>query len=81
MKMSPRVMFINGYDFFFYSMEEVRKHIRIEKGESIAKVWLEPTVELVYNYGFTSKEIKFIIQTIIENERFICKKWNDHFGK
>ena len=79
--MSPRVMFINGYDFFFYSMEEVRKHIHIEKGESIAKVWLEPTVELVYNYGFTSKEIKFIIQTIIENERFICKKWNDHFGK
>ena len=79
--MSPRAIFINGFDFFFYSMEEERNHIHVEKGENIAKVWLEPTIELAYNHGFTSKEIKFIILTIVENERAIKDKWNCHFGK
>lgn len=79
--MSPRAILINGFDFFFYSMEEARKHIHVEKGENVAKIWLEPTIEIAYNHGFTSREIKFIIQTIIEHERVIKDKWNNHFGK
>lgn len=79
--MSPRVILINGFDFFFYSMEEERMHIHVEKGENTAKVWLEPTLELAYNYGFTSKEMKSIIKIITENERVINDKWNSHFGK
>lgn len=31
--MSPRAILINGFDFFFYSMEETRRHIHVEKGE------------------------------------------------
>lgn len=79
--MSPRAILINGFDFFFYSMEEERKHIHVEKGENVAKIWLEPTIEIAYNHGFTSREIKFIIQTVIEHERVIKDKWNNHFGK
>ena len=79
--MSPRAILINGFDFFFYSMEEERKHIHVEKGENVAEIWLEPTIEIAYNHGFTSREIKFIIQTIIEHERVIKDKWNNHFGK
>lgn len=79
--MSPRALLINGFDFFFYSMEEERMHVHVEKGENMAKVWLEPSIEIAYNHGFSFKEIKFIIQTITNNERLITDKWNKHFGK
>ncbi len=79
--MSPRALLINGYDFFFYSLEETRRHIHIEKGDKEAKFWLEPKIELAYNYGFNTKELKIIIQTLQEYERDFNKKWNDHFNK
>ena len=78
--MSPRALWINGFDFFFYSLEEQRKHIHVERNEKYAKVWLEPHIELAYNNGFTSKEVKFILETIIEYERVINDKWDKHFG-
>ena len=43
--------------------------------------WLESNIELVYNYGFTSKEIKIITKHIEEYERTIKDKWNYHFSK
>ena len=79
--MSPRALMINGFDFFFYSMEEDRMHIHVEKGDNDAKFWLEPNIELVYNHGFTSKEIKIITKHIEEYERTIKDKWNYHFSK
>lgn len=79
--MSPRAILINGFDFFFYSMEEGRIHVHIEKGEYTAKVWLKPMIELAYNHGFSSKELKFILQIITDNERAINDRWNSHFGQ
>ncbi len=78
--MSPRAILIDGYDFFFYSREENRKHIHIEKGDNEAKIWLEPIIEVAYNHGFTTKEIGFILQTIKEYEQVINDKWNTHFS-
>ena len=78
--MSPRVLLIHGYDFFFYSKEENRKHIHVEKGDHEAKVWLEPMIEVAYNYGFSSREIKFILQIIERYEREIHERWSKHFG-
>ena len=68
------------YDFFFYSKEENRKHIHVEKGDHEAKVWLEPMIEVAYNYGFSSREIKFILQIIERYEREIHERWSKHFG-
>lgn len=79
--MSPRALIIDGFDFFFYSMEEDRMHVHVEKGENDAKFWLEPSIELAYNHGFTSKEIKVITKHIEEYERTIRDKWNYHFNK
>lgn len=56
-------------------------HIHVEKGENDAKFWVEPTVELAYNHGFTLKEIRLITQMIEEYEWTIKDKWNGHFGK
>lgn len=43
--MSPRALLIDGFDFFFYSKEEDRMHIHVEKGECDAKFWIEPSVD------------------------------------
>lgn len=48
---------------------------------SHAKFWLEPSIGLAYNYGFTSKEIKIITKHIEEYEETIRDKWNYHFGQ
>lgn len=78
--MSPRAFLIDGFDFFFYSMEERRRHVHVEKGEKNAKIWLEPNIEIAYNHGFTGKEIKYIIQIVQEHGRSINEKWEKHFG-
>lgn len=77
--MSPRALLIDGYDFFFYSMEEERLHIHVEKGEKEAKIWLEPSIEVAYNYGFSSKEIKVLLQIVKEHENDFRTKWDNHF--
>ena len=79
--MSPRAFMINGYDFFFFSLEESRMHIHVEKGENEAKFWMEPVIELASNRGFNTKELKTIKLYIEENERTIRDKWNHHFNK
>lgn len=79
--MSPRVLLIDGFDFFFYSKEETRRHIHIEKGEKNAKIWLELNVEVTYNHGFTSKEMKYVLQIVQAYGGSIDEKWNEHFGK
>lgn len=78
--MSPRVALVMDFDFFFYSREEKRFHIHIEKGEKSAKYWLEPTIELVYNHGFTGKELIFIKDWIEKNGKEIGDKWSTHFS-
>ena len=79
--MSPRVFLIDGFDFFFYSKEETRRHIHIEKGEKNAKIWLESDTEVAYNHVFTNKEIRYVLQIIQAYGRSIDEKWNEHFGK
>lgn len=78
--MSPRVALVRDFDFFFYSREEERLHVHIEKGEKSAKFWLEPSIELAHSHGFTGKELKFIKDWIEQNEQEIRDKWSTHFS-
>ena len=54
----PTILKINGYRFFFFSREELRKHIHIQCQNGEAKFWLEPQVELAKNYKLSRKELK-----------------------
>lgn len=77
----PTVFVINGFRFFFYSNENDEPvHIHIEKAEDSAKFWLNP-VELEYNYGFNSGELKQIENIIRQNSEKIILKWNEYFNK
>jgi hypothetical protein len=52
----PTVLRIDGYRFFFYSLENGEPpHVHIEAGENVAKYWLYP-VELAMSGGFRSRE-------------------------
>ena len=77
--MSPTVLRIRGYRFFFFSREETRKHIHVycEKGET--KIWLEPEIEIARNYGLHEKDINEIVAIVKNNQDEFIKSWEKHF--
>ena len=79
--MSPKLKQENGYTFKIYSNEEERMHIHIVKAEKEAKYWLEPTIELAENFGFSSKELKYIYQIVVDNGDTFKQQFAQHVGK
>ena len=79
--MSPKFKQENGYTFKIYSNEEERMHIHVVKAECEAKFWLEPTVELAENYGFSSKDINRITQTVERYADEFKQQFARHIGK
>ena len=77
----PTVLREEGFKFFFYSNDHLPVHIHIEKGDAKAKFHLEPNIELVYNQGFTQKEIKKIREIITENHKKLVNSWHNFFDK
>jgi len=77
----PTILIINGYRFYFYSNENDEPvHIHVEKAEGNAKYWLEPKIEEIYSYGFTTRQRKAIKVMIIENKNKLIQAWYEHFG-
>lgn len=77
--MSPTVFRYKGYRFFFFSREEPRLHIHVFGSDGEAKFWIQPGIELAYNYGFNQKEIGELIEIIKNHENEIREAWNNHF--
>ena len=78
--MSPTVFKIGSYRFFFFSREELRKHIHVFHPDGEAKFWLEPDIELARNYKLTEKQLNEIKKIIEENQDEIKNSWKEHFG-
>jgi len=79
----PVVFRYKGYRFFFFSNEgEPREplHIHVRKAGSLAKFWLEPEPEVAQAYGFTSQELRELLEVAIEKTELIRRYWNEHFG-
>lgn len=55
--MSPTVLIIKKYRFFFNSREEKRKHIHVSTSDGTAKFWLEPIVSLADYWKLSTKEL------------------------
>ena len=77
----PRVAGIDGpYWFFFYSLDCAEPtHVHVRRDNRETKFWIDP-VALVWNRGFTSRELTDIRRTIIENEALILEAWHEHCG-
>mgnify|MGYP000032790950 FL=1 len=78
--MSPVFRREDGYVFKIFSNEEKRKHIHVYKAENSAKFWLEPSVELASNEGFSNKEIRKILSIINIYANQFRKQYQDHVG-
>ena len=79
--MSPTIMKIGKYRFFFFSREEPRKHIHIISQDGEAKFWLEPEIELAKNFKFKRSELKEIEKLIEDNYDKIIRAWEEYFTK
>ena len=78
--MSPTVLRKKGYRLFFFSREEARVHVHASCSDGEAKFWLEPEVELAYNYNLSRKRLREVEAVIDEHYQEIVDAWRDHFG-
>lgn len=68
-----KLLVILRYVFFVFSadIKESRRHIHITDGTGIkarlCKFWIEPKIEMEYNYGFKEKELTQIKRYVVEN--------------
>jgi len=76
----PTVMRIGPFRFFFYSNEnDEPRHIHIRAAENEAKYWIEP-IELSWNHGFNSRELKQIERHLQDNLAYLIESWDEFFG-
>ena len=80
----PVILRYQGYKFFFFSNEGIPRepiHIHVRKGETTAKIWIDPSVVLAESYGLTSGQQKELLDVVNEHKNFIIRSWHEHFGK
>lgn len=75
----PTVLRVEGYRFFFYSMENREPpHVHVEQGDRTAKFWLDP-LELAGSSGFRRHELNRLRELLLQHRPAFRRAWNDHF--
>lgn len=77
----PRIAGISGpYWFFFYSFDcGEPMHVHVRRDRAHAKFWIAPT-ELVWNRGFSHRDLNTIERIINEHAVVIAEAWDEHCG-
>jgi len=78
--MSPTVLRVRGYRFYFFSREEERPHVHVQHATGEAKFWLAPTVEVAHNYGLSPQRLTAALRLAREHADEIHRAWKTHFG-
>ncbi|MBL7138716.1 MAG: DUF4160 domain-containing protein [Bacteroidales bacterium] len=78
--MSPTILLVGKYRFFFNSREERRRHVHVSTSDGTAKIWLEPVVGLTESYNMGSKDLTEVLKIVEENKDDFIKKWDKHFN-
>jgi len=79
--MSPTIMRIGNYRFFFNSNEENRMHVHIQTPEGVAKFWLEPIVAHADSYNLNKRILRELAKLVEENIDEFKKAWKSHLRK
>jgi len=79
--MSPTILRVGSYRFFFNSREESRVHVHVATPEGLAKFWLEPIVALANYHGLKSRELREIEALVREHEDDFRSAWRRHFSQ
>ena len=77
--MSPTVLRVGPYRFFFFSREEKRMHVHVMCGDGEAKYWIDPIVALADSTGLKPKQLTEIQKIVEEKRDEIEKGWKKHF--
>ena len=78
----PTILRRDGLRFAFFSNEGNPReppHVHISAGGAEAKVWLEPEIAIVENYGFNSRELNRIMRAVHEERDRLLRAWNEYF--
>jgi uncharacterized protein DUF4160 len=76
---SPTILRIKGFRFYFFSREERRGHVHVQHADGEAKFWTDPAVELAANFGLTAKQVAEVRVLIEEHIDEIRAAWAKHF--
>jgi Domain of unknown function (DUF4160) len=76
---SPTVLRVRGFRFYFFSREEPRAHVHVQHAQGEAKFWIEPAVELHANYGLKAKQLAEAERLTEEHVDEIRRAWAKHF--
>jgi hypothetical protein len=76
---SPTILRIRGYRFYFFSREEPRAHVHVQHAEGEAKFWIEPTMELAVNHGLRPRRLAEVVKILEEHYDDIRHAWAKHF--
>jgi hypothetical protein len=79
--LSPTVLRLGRYRFYFFSREEPRLHVHVHSPDGEAKFWLEPEIELARGYKLSERELRRLRELIEEHEDEIRDAWHRHFGR
>lgn len=79
--MSPTILKIGPYRFFFNSREEIRRHVHVSCTAGVVKFWLEPIVSLASYYGLAPRELRHIEEIVKEHEDDFKSAWDQHFAQ
>lgn len=77
--MSPTVLRVKKYRFFFFSREERRAHVHVTCPDGEAKFWLEPTVALQQSVGLSAKQVRELHEIVEKRHDEILRAWHAHF--
>lgn len=76
----PKILEVNGYKFYIYTNDHLPEHVHVVKSGHEVKVVLVPELTITANYGFKSKELRKVIEIIIDHYEFIIEKWHETHG-
>ena len=80
-RMSPTVLRVGRFRFFFFSREETRIHVHVESSDGEAKFWLDPQIEAARSHRLKEKDLRRIRDLVVEHEQEIRDAWTRHFGR
>ncbi|NLS91180.1 MAG: DUF4160 domain-containing protein [Planctomycetaceae bacterium] len=76
----PTILRSGPYRFFFYSGDgDEPPHVHVERDESEAKYWLNPT-RLERSCRFSARELRRIEQIVTEHHDQLTGAWNEFFN-
>jgi hypothetical protein len=75
---SPTILRVRGFRFYFFSREEPRPHVHVYHANGEAKFWLDP-VEVAANHSLGTTRLNEARKLVEEHRDEIRAAWIKHF--